>query len=110
MPKLEKVLRKAQSAPKAIVLPTTQASAIPARWRRVSYFNLPKTFATMPETYCIKLIGEAFSYTTSQSREVEIQRIYRAYHPSCAVGRAVLDFFKDNARATISHIEILKGI
>ena len=41
-------------------------------------------------------------------RQVEIQRLYRAYNPMLAVGSAVLSFFKDNARATITNIEILK--
>ena len=108
MPNHEKVLRGAQGAPLASVLPTTQA-ATSTRWKRISRFNIPKSFSTTPDCYAIKIIGEAFNYTTTQMREVEVQRLYRSHHPTCAVGRAVIDFLAENCRASITHIEILKA-
>lgn len=110
MPKNEKVLRKVHSAPSAIVLPTKQATVIPApsKWRRVSTFNTDNHLSDVPVLYAITLYGEAYDYNKDVMRQVEIQRLYRAYNPMLAVGSAVLNFFKDNARATITNIEILK--
>ena len=109
MPKPENVLRGAQGAPSASVLPTTQASVIPTKWKRVSLFNSSKSVSATPAYYSIKIFGEAIIYTTSQPSAVEVQRLYRAIHPTAAIGQAVIDFLKDNYRATITHIEILKA-
>lgn len=110
MPNQEKVLRKVHSAPKAIVLPTRQAFIIPTKWKRVSVSNTPKTLSPTPECYAVKVHGKAHPYSTAQSCLVETQRLYRAHHPTCAVGLAVLNFLKENNCASISNIEILKGI
>lgn len=107
MPKPNEVMRKAQGAPIASVVPTTQAT-IPTKWKRVSVFANIELSATY-EWYAVKIFGVAYNYTTSEYRDVEIQRVYRSLHPTCATGMAVIDFLKDNARATITHIEILKG-
>ena len=108
MPNNEKVMREAHDVSFAGVWPTRTATPTePAQWRRVSKFsNLPQS--STPEYYAITIFGEAYSYASSQSRDVEIQRVYRALHPSIAVGYAVMRFFKDNCRATIHNIEILK--
>lgn len=108
MPKSEKVLRKAHSVLSASVEPTTQAFIAPTKWKRLSLFNIPNTLTANPSFYAVTIYGEAYDYNKEQMRQVEIQRIYRAYNPMLAVGSAVLNFFKDNARATITNIEILK--
>lgn len=110
MPKPSEVMRKAHSVLSASVLPTIQASVIPApsKWRRVSTFNTDNHLSDVPVLYAITLYGEAYDYNKDVMRQVEIQRLYRAYNPMLAVGSAVLNFFKDNARATITNIEILK--
>jgi hypothetical protein len=108
MPNHEKVLRKTHSVLSASVMPTTQADILPTKWKRVSLFSNQQLSSTF-DFYAVRIIGEAYSFTTSQSRDVEVQRVYSALHPTCAIGRAVMEFFKDNCRATITHIEILKG-
>lgn len=108
MPNQEKVLRKAHSVLSASVMPTLQASMTPSDWKRISIFKLPKNVSNTPEYYAITIYGEAYSYTTCQAREVEIQRVYRTCHPSIAIGFAVTDFFRDHCRAQIHNVEILK--
>jgi hypothetical protein len=109
MPNHEKVMCRAgkYSTCNAPVVPCADTQDT-ATWRRISYYNLPKTFSLTPDFYAITICGEAYSYTASQSRVVEIQRVIRTYHPYIAVGKAVLDFFKDNSRASITSITILK--
>lgn len=109
MPKNENVLRKAHSVLSASVLPTKQATVIPTKWKRISVFSNTAQSSTY-DFYAVTLLGTAYNYTTSEYRDVEVQRVYRATHPSCVIGSAVMAFFRENARATIQHIEILKGI
>lgn len=81
-----------------------------ATWKRISIFKFPTQFSLEMHYYAVTIHGEAYSHTTNTVREVEIQRIFRAHHPSIAVGFAVTNFMRDNCRAVIRDIEILKRI
>lgn len=108
MPKPSEVMRKAHSVLSASVEPTTQAFIAPTKWKRLSLFNIPNTLTANPSFYAVTIFGEAYDYNKEQMRQVEIQRIYRAYNPILAVGSAVASFFKDNGKASITSVQILK--
>lgn len=109
MPKPEKVMRAVNnSSCNAEVAIATQTPTDNAVWRRVSKFNIPKHLSATPDYYAVTIFGEVYSYTTDTSRQVEIQRVSSTYHPILAVGQAVIRFFNDNARASITGIDILK--
>lgn len=107
MPKTEKVMCRAINMPGTTVWPT-EKMADDSVWKRISHFNIPKTFSLTPEYYAITICGEAYNYNISQVREVETQRVVKTYHPYIALGKIVLEFFKNNSRASITSISILK--
>lgn len=108
MPKTENVLRRVHSAPKASVLPTTQASILPTRWSKVSYSKITNQLSDTPDFYTVMICGEEYNHTSEQVREVEVQQVFTALNPLMAVGYAVLNFL-NRSRAIISDIQIFKG-
>lgn len=110
MPKPNEVMRKAQGAPIASVMPTTQVDVIPTKWKIISAFPSNQKMSSHYDFYAVTVFGKSYDCTTLQYREVEVQRIYRALHPTCAVGRAILEFLDDYHPANASNVEVLKGI
>lgn len=101
---------RAYSMPCTSVQPTIQARATKYVWRKITHNNYPIGFESTPIMYAVTIIGEAYSYTTQQMREVEIQRVFSTYHPSIAVGMAVTNFMRDYEQPSIRKIEVLKRV
>lgn len=130
MPNHENVLQGAQSAPRADVLPTKQASnesiptvsiepvEIPSQevlehagtvsWKGM--FKIPSKFTAQPEIYLITITGTLYDWRDQKTREVCREYYYEEYHPHLAIGKATYEFMRSSSRSHIHDIIISKRV